>query len=1241
MRATFMDEHAPARFFLRRYADSIPLVSRSSSAIVAWLGLFLAFACTAYGARQAIRKWGETPQIVSPESRLSGSSLLSGLWYSPTGELYGYQQDGWKVTFLQWSSVTSSVPVSAELDLSTLTPLDNEAGNGKTPALSSSGRSEATYRRLQKNAVQQFPFGSATSSQSVVGSTTSTNWTATTPLVAVSQDLSGIVWAWQGKLYMTVRGKESSAELHSWQKALSQIKIGDLVGVHLVSGAMILQDAQRISLYDLNEHKSIRSFNAAAPCVVDVSGTRALLVCPSLSSLELSVLDFSSLPKVEQQTFHVTAQDVRSSRLTAVALARDGTPAVATDLGNIVYWPSNGSGKRTSQELNSPGVAQSLECDGHSVVVGGGFRGIYQLQEGAAPKLLVSDVTGTTSLALKNLESTSEGLDGGTLAFGTREGASIASLREVRPLNNLGYMIATSWVGFWALYLLVVPVATVWIDENRRTRDLRLRTEMELSLTRVPNGSETSETLPLPDPPEELIQSCADGDCVAFVGAGMGAQAGLPTWRPFIQSLLTEVSKRKLLDTTQSRSFQEAFVEGQTDVVADGLVNSLRGRENVLYELLSSTFLPQDTRPTRAHTLLRSLNLCAVLTTNFDNLLDTTFSDRIEAVYTPQDADKLLAALTKRQFFLLKLYGALDRTDSVLLAPFQYIEAMARNLLFSRFMESLFSSRTLLFVGASLEGIEAYLTGIRFPTSMPQKHFALVATLGGAWRVKADLLARRFGIQVLGFTPQPGYPEIEQFLAKLSAAIQAKGTRTDAETARGVSRLRRVTLENIGPFYHVDLELNGNWNILLGDNGVGKSTILKAIAVGICGEDAKDYAARLVRSGRTSATITLETDRGKKYISTILSKGQIAEVTTQPSKPLEAEGWLALGFPPLRTFTWVRDKEFSLAGQANREDMLPLARGESDPRLDTLKAWFVDLDHLIKDARSQQTNPSRAAKNIYEELRDDFFKVIEEITPGLKIEFQDVNPRTKEVTIMTDDGAVPIESVSQGTTSLLGWVGILMQRLYDVYGRNNGLEGRPQTDSKSGIPPRERYALILVDEIDAHMHPSWQRQIVHHLSKLFPNAQFIATTHSPLIVGGMLSQQVRRFVRDDDGKVVQLPVDQDWLMGRADQVLTTQLFGMKTTVDPRTEERIDEYKGLLGKTSRTKEEETRFQELRRILRFRIPMSSETPVERRAQELLRALLQEQLGEQSVEAQQLLLQRAEELITELQSERRSKA
>jgi hypothetical protein len=93
--------------------------------------------------------------------------------------------------------------------------------------------------------------------------------------VAVSQDLSGIVWAWQGKLYMTVRGKESSAELHSWQKALSQIKIGDLVGVHLVSGAMILQDAQRISLYDLNEHKSIRSFNAAAPCVVDVSGNQA------------------------------------------------------------------------------------------------------------------------------------------------------------------------------------------------------------------------------------------------------------------------------------------------------------------------------------------------------------------------------------------------------------------------------------------------------------------------------------------------------------------------------------------------------------------------------------------------------------------------------------------------------------------------------------------------------------------------------------------------------------------------------------------------------------------------------------------------------------------------------------------------------------------------------------------------------------------------------------------------------
>ena len=133
---------------------------------------------------------------------------------------------------------------------------------------------------------------------------------------------------------------------------------------------------------------------------------------------------------------------------------------------------------------------------------------------------------------------------------------------------------------------------------------------------------------------------------------------------------------------------------------------------------------------------------------------------------------------------------------------------------------------------------------------------------------------------------------------------------------------------------------------------------------------------------------------------------------------------------------------------------------------------------------------------------DEFFDVINELTPGLTVTLQSVDLKTKEVTVHTDDGDIPIEAISQGTTSLIGWIGILLQRLYEVYG-----------DSEN---PRGKYALVLIDEIDAHMHPSWQQTIAPALKRIFPNVQFIASTHSPLIVTELSKDQVLVVRRDPD-----------------------------------------------------------------------------------------------------------------------------
>ena len=144
--------------------------------------------------------------------------------------------------------------------------------------------------------------------------------------------------------------------------------------------------------------------------------------------------------------------------------------------------------------------------------------------------------------------------------------------------------------------------------------------------------------------------------------------------------------------------------------------------------------------------------------------------------------------------------------------------------------------------------------------------------------------------------------------------------------------------------------------------------------------------------------------------------------------------------------------------------MLPLVAGGPDPRMDDLKQWIVNIDYHTKD----ESNPNRKR---YVGLLEEFFRVIGRLTEGLKVQFHKVDLELGQVVLVTDDGRVPLEAVSQGTISLFGWIGVLMQRMYEVYEREER--------------PIEQYALVLIDEIDAHMHPYWQLKLIPLLRRSF------------------------------------------------------------------------------------------------------------------------------------------------------------
>ena len=715
-------------------------------------------------------------------------------------------------------------------------------------------------------------------------------------------------------------------------------------------------------------------------------------------------------------------------------------------------------------------------------------------------------------------------------------------------------------------------------------------------------------SLPAPEPPADLVQACEKGECVLYVGAGLSASAGYPTWRQFVSNLLDWADKNKFVETDFGKYLRTLITPSDSYWVADSIVSALQNRvqREMLYEYLREIFLKPSPQLPRLYYVLREIPFSAVLTTNFDNLIEQTYENVGTRVYTPKDIELLTKALKTREFFILKLRGTLERSETLLVAPKEYRDVVS-NAPFSPFMNDLLLSKTILFVGLSFEGISEAIEFL----STERQHYALVAVAGNRWQAKVDSLRRRYNIQVLPYKLSDNHPEVFEFLEKL--------TRKKAKEI--LPGYKRVYLENIGPFDNLELELNQHWNILLGDNGVGKSTIIKAIAVGICGRDAQPYSDRLIKVGKTYGRITLETIDGNKY-DTLLLKGREGEVEVKSipdERPLETERWLTIGFPPLRAMSWEQSRGPQLVEVKRRptsSDLIFLIKDTSDPRLDELKQWIINLDYRIKDERVRNSRDKR-----YEKLLQEFFRIIGRLTEDVTVKFKEVELNTNQIKVITDDGEIPIEAVSQGTASLIGWIGILLKRLYEIYGQEE--------------EPRKQYALVLMDEIDAHMHPKWQQSLIPSLTELFPNVQFIATTHSPLIVGGMPTEQVFRFARDENGKVIQLEIESDMTMGRTDQILTASLFGLETTLDKITQKEIEEYQKLLSKSSRTPEEAEEFQRLHRTLEFRIPVPQETPIERRAQELLQALLLEQVGDNYPEVQQKVLEKAKQLFAELQA------
>ena len=157
-------------------------------------------------------------------------------------------------------------------------------------------------------------------------------------------------------------------------------------------------------------------------------------------------------------------------------------------------------------------------------------------------------------------------------------------------------------------------------------------------------------------------------------------------------------------------------------------------------------------------------------------------------------------------------------------------------------------------------------------------------------------------------------------------------------------------------------------------------------------------------------------------------------------------------------------------------------------------------------------------------------------------------------------------ALSSGTQGTLLWIWALALKMVHHYDWQEGWEKQP--------------AILLIDEIENHLHPTWQRRVIPALLDHFPGLQIFATTHSPFVVAGCEAGQVHLLKRDEKGHVTASTNTEDIIGWTADEISRTWMDVDEPT-DLTTIERSDRLRQLRQKETLTAEEESELNNLRR------------------------------------------------------------
>jgi predicted ATP-dependent endonuclease of OLD family len=382
--------------------------------------------------------------------------------------------------------------------------------------------------------------------------------------------------------------------------------------------------------------------------------------------------------------------------------------------------------------------------------------------------------------------------------------------------------------------------------------------------------------------------------------------------------------------------------------------------------------------------------------------------------------------------------------------------------------------------------------------------------------------------------------------------------------------IKAITIKNIRSIDSLEMTFPkaAGWHVLIGDNGSGKSSILKGIVMAMIPVNNVHYN-KLQRKLGEESLINLYLSSYKNYVSSIaiMKNGKIWKTSIfddDNKKELVIQDSqikvFIVGFGPFRRFN---QKENGSSESPIIENFRSLF--DDNANLTESLSWLQNLDYQRLEGNGQ-------AGKILDYLR----KLMNQgdlLQNGITL--KTIN--SKGVFFQDEQGnEINIKEMSDGYQSILSLTFELIRQLVRTFEPDEVFKNFAKKEYSIASE-----GVVLIDEIDAHLHPTWQVRIGQWFTKYFPNIQFIVTTHSPLVCRACENGSIWRLATpnsdETSGEITGLEKKR-LVFGNILDAYGTEVFGQNVVRSEQSEEKLNRLgklniKSALGKLNEEEQKE--------------------------------------------------------------------